>query len=89
MGRFVDGAEPVAGDVGVDLGGREICVAEELLHCSEVGSAFEQVGSVRVPEGVGVQGPPVGQRMALDDAVGVPRTEPAATRPATNFTSGE
>ena len=61
MGRFVDGPEPVAGDVGVDLGGREVGVAEELLHCPEVGTAFEQVRSVGVAERVGVDGAPVGQ----------------------------
>ena len=70
MGRFVDGPEPVAGHVGVDLGGRQIGVAEELLDCPEVGSAFEQVRSVRVAQRVGVEGAAVGQRMALEDRGG-------------------
>ena len=70
---FVDGPQPVAGDVSVDLGRRQIGVAEQLLHGPQVGSAFEQVRSVRVPQRVGVEGPPVGQRMALEDPAGVPR----------------
>ena len=73
--RFVDGTEPVAGHVGVDLGRREICVAEELLDRSEVGTAFEQVRSVRVAEGVRVEGPAVGQRMPVEHAPGVTRRE--------------
>ena len=72
MGRLVDGPEAVAGQVGVDLGRREIGVAEQLLHGTQVGPAFEQVRSVRVPERVRVQGAPVGQRMPLEDAPGVP-----------------
>ena len=77
MGRFVDGPQALAGEVGVDLGRRQIGVAEQLLHGPQVGSAFQQVRSVRVPEGVGVQGPPVGQRMALHDAAGVAGAERA------------
>ena len=75
MGRFVDRPQALAGEMGVDLGRRQVRVTEQLLHGPQVGSAFQQVRSVRVPEGVGVQGPPVGQRMALHDAVGVPWAE--------------
>ena len=50
-------------------------MAEQLLHRSEVGTAFEQVRSVCVPEGVRVEGPPVGQRMALEDPTCVARGE--------------
>ena len=79
VGRFVDGAEPIAGHVGVDLGGCEICVAEELLDCPEVGSAFEQVRSVCVAQRMRVDGTAVGQRVPLEDAAGVTRGEhPAA-----------
>ena len=35
-------------------------MAEELLHCTEVGTPFEQVRSVRVPQGMWVEGTPVG-----------------------------
>src|SRR3954464_3306325 len=78
MCRFVDGPQSLAGQMGVDLGRRQIRMTEQLLHGPQVGSAFQQVRSVRVPEGVRVQGPPVGQRVTLDDAMGVPRTQPPA-----------
>ena len=71
MGRLVDGSESVAGHVGVDLGRREIGVAEEFLHCPEVGAAFQQVRSVRVAEGVWVEGPPIGQRVPFEHPPGV------------------
>src|SRR3954469_17709850 len=77
MGRFVDGPQTFTGEMGVDLGRRQVGMTEQLLHGPQVGSAFQQVRSVRVPEGMGVQGPSVGQWMALHDAVGVPRAEPA------------
>ncbi len=45
----VGGAEPVGGDVGVDLGGGQRGVAQQLLHGAQVGAAFEQVGGSGVP----------------------------------------
>ena len=56
MSGLVDSPQALAGHVGVDLRRRQIGVAEKLLHCPEVGSAFEQVGGVRVPECVGMEG---------------------------------
>ena len=47
-------------------------MAEQLLHGTQVGTTFEQVRSVGVPEHVRVQRPPIGQWMALQDAPGVP-----------------
>ena len=46
-------ATPV-GDVGVELGRREVGVAEHLLHAAQVGAALEQVGRERVAEQMGV-----------------------------------
>ena len=56
MGRLVNGPQTVAGHVGVDLRRRQVGVAEQLLHRSEVGSALEQVGGVRMTECVGMEG---------------------------------
>jgi len=41
-------------DVAVHLGGREGCVAEQLLDRSQVGTAFEQMRRKRVPQPVRV-----------------------------------
>ncbi len=41
-------------DVGVDLGGGDVGVAEEFLDDAEVGAAFEEVGGERVPQQVRV-----------------------------------
>ena len=49
-------ATPV-GDVRVQLGGRQVCVAEHLLDGAQVGPSFEQVGRERVPEQVRVDAP--------------------------------
>ena len=38
--------------MGVEFGGEDRLVAEHLLHCSEVGTAFDEVGGKRVAEGV-------------------------------------
>ena len=61
MSGLVDGPQTVAGHVGVDLRRRQVGVAEQLLHCPQVGSSLEQVGSVRVPECVGMEGAAVGE----------------------------
>ena len=47
-------APPPVGDVGVELGRRQVGVAEHLLDAAEVGAAFEQVRRERVAEQVGV-----------------------------------
>ena len=41
-------------DVRVELGRREIGMAEHFLDAAKIGSAFEQVRSERVPQQVGV-----------------------------------
>ena len=64
--------------MGIYLSRCQVCVTEQLLHGPKVGSAFQQVRSVRVPEGVGVQRPPIGHRMAFQNAPSITRTEPSA-----------
>src|SRR4249920_3130977 len=72
MGRLVDRPKALAGQMGVDLGGSEVRMAEQLLHGTQVGTTFEQVRSVGVPEHMRVQRPPIRQWMALQDAPGIP-----------------
>ena len=50
MGGEVGLAPALVGDVGVDLGGREVGVAEHLLDAAQVGAALEQVGGEGVAE---------------------------------------
>jgi hypothetical protein len=45
--------EAFSGDVGVDLGGDEVGVAEEFLDAAEIGAGIEHVGGVAVAEFVG------------------------------------
>ena len=45
-------AEAPAGDVGVNLSGAYVGVAEEFLDHAQVGAMLEQVGREAVPEGV-------------------------------------
>ncbi len=52
--------EAVGVDVGVDLGGGDVGVAEEFLDDAEVGAAGEEVGGEGVAEGVGVDGADAG-----------------------------
>ena len=44
--------QPLLRDVGVDLGGRQITVAEKLLHTAKIGAAIEQVRGETVPQRV-------------------------------------
>ena len=46
--------------MSVDLRRTHIGVSEQLLNRSEICSAFEEMGRVRMPQRVGMQGPPVG-----------------------------
>ena len=39
-------------DVGVDLGGGDVGVAQDFLYGAEVGAALEEVGAEAVSEGV-------------------------------------
>lgn len=41
-------------DVGVDLGGRDVGVAEEFLNDAEIGTVLEEVGGEGVAKEVGV-----------------------------------
>ena len=52
MEFFVDFAEVGVGDVGVDLGGGDVGVAEHGLDGAEVGAVHEKVGGEGVSEGV-------------------------------------
>ncbi len=45
--------EPFPGDVGIDLGGGEVAVAEQHLHDPQVGAVIEQMGGEGVTQGVG------------------------------------
>ena len=42
----------VAGYVGIDLGSRDVCVPEKLLHGSKIGAVLKQMGGKGVPERV-------------------------------------
>ena len=44
--------QPLARDVGVDLGGRDVGVPEEQLHDAPVGRSVEEMGGERVPQRV-------------------------------------
>ena len=52
MKLFVDFAEVLVGDVGVDLGGTDAAVAEHRLDAADISSVHQQVGSETVPHGV-------------------------------------
>ena len=52
MGLEVDILQLLAGEVGVHLGGRDVGVAEHLLHGAQVAAAGEQVGGEAVAQGV-------------------------------------
>ena len=53
MGFFVDFFEVFRTYVGVDLGGRQVAVAEHFLDTAQIASPVQQVGSEGVAEGVG------------------------------------
>lgn len=55
MGLVVGALQALGGDVGIDLGGDQMGVAEHLLHRAEIGPGVEQVGGEAVPEFVGGQ----------------------------------
>ncbi len=48
MEFFVNVAEVLVGDVGVDLGGGDVGVAEHALDGADVGAVHEQVSGERV-----------------------------------------
>jgi hypothetical protein len=49
----MDVPQPLVGDVGVDLGGRHILVAQKLLDAPEIGAMGQKVGGVGMAQGVG------------------------------------
>ena len=52
MGLPIGGLQATGRDVGVDLGRRQVLVAEQLLDDAQVGAAVEQMGRERVAEGM-------------------------------------
>ena len=50
VGREVRLAAALVRDVGIELGGGEICVPEHLLDAAQVGAALQQVCGEGVPE---------------------------------------
>ena len=50
----MDGAEAVLVDVGIDLGGGDVGVAEHFLDDAEVGAVVEEMGGEAVAELVGM-----------------------------------
>ena len=50
VGGIIDLLHAGGGDMGVDLGGAEVGVAEKLLDAAEVGAVVEEVGGEAVPE---------------------------------------
>ena len=65
----MDGAEAVLVDVGVDLGGGDVGVAEHFLDDAEVGAVIEEVGGEAVAELVGMDflGEACGGGALIDD----------------------
>ncbi len=76
---LVGPAQPVGGDVGVELGRRQRGVAEQLLHRAQVGAALEQVGGGGVPQPVR---PEVGRARARRRSGGAPGCARRAGRSA-------
>ena len=56
----------------VDLRGSHIGVSEQLLNSSEIGSPFEEMSGVRMPQRVRMQHAPVREWMALEDSPDIP-----------------
>src|SRR5829696_5070437 len=52
MGFAVAVLQPLGRHVGVDLGGRQVLVAEQLLDAPDVGPGVQHVRGERVPQGV-------------------------------------
>jgi hypothetical protein len=58
--------------VSVDLRRTYIGVPEQLLHRSEVGTTFEEVGRVGMTQSVGMECAPIGKWMTGEDSPRVP-----------------
>ena len=50
MGGVVGALEAFGGQVGIDLGGDQVGVAEQFLDAAQVRAGVEQVGGVTVPQ---------------------------------------
>ena len=66
--------QPVGGEMRVDLGRRDVGVAEHLLQRAQVAAAGQQMGGERVAQGVRAHAPGEAgaRRVALDDLVAGP-----------------
>ena len=53
MGLVIDVLQLLLNDMGVDLGGGDIRVAQHLLDGAQVGAVFQQVDGEAVAQGVG------------------------------------
>ncbi len=53
MGLIIDRAFALTGDFGVDLGGGDADVSQELLHLAQFGAAIQQMGGEAVAQRVG------------------------------------
>ena len=49
----MNGLEAIAGDVGIDLSGGNIGVAEKFLNNAQVGTALQKMGRERMAKGMG------------------------------------
>lgn len=57
-------AEPVLGDVRIDLGGGDIRMPQHLLDAAEIGAVVDQVRGEGVPEHVGREPPGIDADLA-------------------------
>lgn len=69
MEFFVDGAEAVLVDVGVDLGGGDVGMAKHFLDNAKIGAVIEEVSGEAVAELVGMNllGDASGRGALVDD----------------------
>jgi hypothetical protein len=74
VGLVVGIDQALSGDVGVNLGGRQAPVAEEILDTPEIGPTVEEVGGETVPERVRARGwvQPLGFEITLENPANAP-----------------
>ena len=83
MARGHNVAEPVAGHVGVDLGGGDVGMAEQGLHPPQIRPAVQQMGGEGMPQDVGAdlgRIKPRRQSRFAQQLVQPPRRQPPAPR---------
>ena len=79
--------QPVASDVGIDLGSRDIGVAEHLLHAAQIRAAVDEMAGKSMAQDVGRQSPRIDAGLRRDGPGGVlvkaekPGQEKRADRP--------